>query len=385
MAGSPGHRPAGGGADRLRILHLILVLGPTNSQYNEHCLPMVGRRELSICTYFPPKLEAPEEIKLFAGDGSLRGFFRALRAALDAGGYDAIHAHAPQSGLLLLVALVAWGRFRRLRRSLVYTVHDSFYDYKPRNKLFMLPTLATYRRVVFCSHAAYESLPASVKRLVGGRYRVVQNAADTARVDRVLARAGYPRPLSGFTVLSVCRLEKVKDPVTLLSAFRLASESDERLVFVGEGSLRPELEREVAAGGLTDRVTLTGLIQREEVFVRCAEADLFVSASHGEGLPVGVMEAMTAGCPVVLSDIAPHRELLAGASFVPLVTPGDTEGFAHQIRRFRSMTGEERRRIGAQCRELVTSRFGLERMHAGYEAVYRDLRDPASQPVTHGD
>ena len=63
---------------RLKVLHLILMLGETNGQYNEHCLPLIGERDLSIGTYFVPRLTPPSEITMFAGDGTLRGFFRSL-------------------------------------------------------------------------------------------------------------------------------------------------------------------------------------------------------------------------------------------------------------------------------------------------------------------
>ena len=69
---------------RLKVLHLILMLGETNGQYNEHCLPLIGERDLSISTYFVPRLIPPPEITLFAGNGTLRGFFRSLGRALDA-------------------------------------------------------------------------------------------------------------------------------------------------------------------------------------------------------------------------------------------------------------------------------------------------------------
>jgi glycosyltransferase involved in cell wall biosynthesis len=357
---------------RLRVLHLIIVLGETNGQYNEHCLPLMDERDLAICTYFRPQLEAPPQIAVFAGDDTLRGFFRALGAALDAREYDVIHAHAPHTGALLAAGLVLHPGRWRLFRKLVYTVQDSYYDYKPRNKVLMLPAIATFRRVVFCGHAAFDSYPRPWKRLVGKRARVVQNAADLERVDRAASAAG-PRNGATFDVLSVGRLEKVKDPLTVLSAFQRAGDERSTLTFVGAGTLEGRLEREIESRRVADRVALAGLVPRDDVFARCAKADLFVSASLGEGLPVAVIEAMAAGCPVVLSDIPHHREVADGADFVPFVRTGDVDGFAREIERFQAMSPEARRAIGLEGRRLVSGRFGLPTMHAAYEKVYREI------------
>lgn len=369
---------------RLRILHLILVLGETNGQYNEHCLPLMHERDLTICTYFKPKLIPPPQIALFVGDGSFRGFFRALRAALDAKAYDAIHVHAPQSGGLLLVALLAWRRFLRLRSSLVYTVQDSFYDYSPRNQLLTLMSLAGFDRIIFCSHAAYESVPSVWRRIVKGKARVVPNGADIARVDRAIngLERRDSKTAASFTVVWVGRMEEVKDPAVAVSAFAAVSDPTTQMVMIGAGQLESAVASQVRNLGLNDRLELTGLIPRDEVFVRCAQADLFLSASHGEGLPVAVIEAMAAQCPVVLSDIPPHRELMDGADFIPLVPIGDVEGFADEIRRFRKMSPEERADIGRRSREHVLARFTLPIMHAGVEAVYRERsRPPVGAPV----
>ncbi|MGH3135635.1 MAG: glycosyltransferase family 4 protein [Gaiellaceae bacterium] len=357
---------------RLRILHLIIVLGETNGQYNEHCLPLMDDRDLSICTYFRPQLECPEQITVFAGDDTLRGFFRALGAALDGKHYDVIHAHAPHTGALLTAGLAFHPRRWKLFRKLVYTVQDSYYDYKPRNKALMLPAIATFRRVVFCGHAAYDSYPRLWKRLVGKRARVVQNAADLDRVERAANAAG-PHDAATFDVVSIGRLEKVKDPMTVLSAFHRAGDDQSTLTFVGAGSLEERLAKEIESSRLGDRVALAGLVPRDDVFTRCARADLFVSASLGEGLPVAVIEAMAAGCPVVLSDIPHHREVADGADFVPFVRTGDIDGFAREIERFRSMSPEARQTIGAEGKKLVSGRFGLPTMHAGYEKVYREI------------
>lgn len=358
-------------ARRLRVLHVIITLGETNSQYNEHCLPLVGIRDLSISTYFTPQIDAPPEIDVYPGDGTLRGFFRALSAALAEDLYDVVHVHAPTTGALLLAGFARWSR-RGFWRKLVYTVHDSFYDYKLRNKLLMLPVFVGYRRVVFCSRAAYESYPALWKLLARGRSRVIPNGADLERVERVSAGRSRRGDDGLFRVLSVGRLESVKDPLTLLSAFGRAPD-DSRLTFVGTGSLAAELSSAIRIAGLEDRVETTGLVPRDEVYRRCVDSDLFVSASHGEGLPVGVIEAMATGCPVVLSDIPPHRELAEGVDFVPFVRPGDSDGLAREIVRFHDMSKDEREPIGRRCRELVHERFGLQAMHAAYDATYREI------------
>jgi glycosyltransferase involved in cell wall biosynthesis len=361
---------------KLRVLHLIIVLGETNGQYNEHCLPLMRERDISIVTYFVPKLTPPPEITVFAGDGTLRGFFRALRNALNVNAqYDVVHAHAPQTGTLLVLAALAWRRFSRLRPSLVYTAQDSFHNYKPRNRAMMVVALATFTRVVFCSRSAYESLPGTLKRLVRGRSRVVQNGADLDRVDRAVAARTAERDGDGFTVLSVGRLERVKDPLSLLNAFErsLAEDVGSRAVFVGAGELSSAVTARALELGLQDRVVLTGLVPRDEVFMLCADADVFVSTSLGEGLPVAVLEAMAAGCPVILSEIPPHREVADGADFIPFVEPGDVEGFAEAIRRFREMSREERREIGRMCRSHMAARFTLPIMRAGTEAVYREV------------
>jgi glycosyltransferase involved in cell wall biosynthesis len=365
---------------RLKVLHLILMLGETNGQYNEHCLPLIGERDLSISTYFVPRLTPPPEITLFAGDGTLKGFFRSLGRALDAHDYDVIHAHAPQSGVLLLLAVLARRRSHRLRRSLVYTVQDSFYDYRLRDKALMVVPLVTFHRVIFCSGSAYDSLPRALKRLVRDRWRVVQNGADIDRVDRAIAAAPVGREDERFTVLSVGRLDVVKDPFVMLDAFAQIVDRDEggRLIFIGGGRLGTELEARIDRAGLRDRVTLRGLVPREEVFVACAEADVFVSTSNGEGLPVAVLEAMAAGCPVILSDIPPHRELAEDAAFIPFVRPGDVEGFAREIRRYRAMSSDERREIGRRCRAHVCARFTLPIMRTATDAVYLETARPAA-------
>jgi glycosyltransferase involved in cell wall biosynthesis len=85
------------------------------------------------------------------------------------------------------------------------------------------------------------------------------------------------------------------------------------------------------------------------------------------------MEVMAAGCPVVLSDIPPHREVIRDLDGVPIVPVGDRAGFAREIRRLREMPGAEREALGERYRAYARERFALQRMHEGYRAVYAEL------------
>lgn len=365
-----------GKPDRLRVLHVLLSIGETSAPYNEHCLAATHTRDVAVCTYFPFRIIPPQTIPSFAGDGSPTGFLRSLNRALASRAWDIIHVHAPQAALVLLGTQL-WAR-RELRASSVYTVHNSFHNYKVRNRLLLIPVFLSFPRVVCCSRVARESLPRFFQRLAGGRLCVVQNGVDVGRVDRIVATRTRSARDGVFTVASVGQLIERKDPLCVLGAFAAGDDGQRRLTLIGAGHLRERLADEIRARGFADRVQLTGLIPREIVYEHLSRADVFVSASRGEGLPVAVLEAMACRSPVVLSDIPPHREIAAGADFIPLVPPGDADGFAREVEKVRAMSPDERRAVGQKCREIAESRFSLRAMHAGYEAVYAQVLDKRS-------
>ena len=371
---------------QLKILHLIMSLTPTNGQYNEHCLPLVNKRAISICTYYKSKIKPPEEIALFDGDDTAPGFFRALKAALDSKEYDVIHAHLPLTGVLLLIALIFYRRYKKVRPYTVYTVQNSYQNYKFWNRLMLIPIIPFYRKLVFCSQACLDSFPTYLKWLGGDKIQVVQNAVDLERVDQTIAGMGKSNHNDHFTIASVGRIIKIKNPLALLKAFHQGSLQTGRLVFIGEGNLRSQIAQEVDRLGLQNRVILTGLIGRDAVFRYTAQADLFVSTSRGEGLPVAVIEAMACRRPVVLSDIPPHREIAEGVNFIPLLDPDDVAGFACEIKRFIELTSVERAAIGEKCRNLVEKKFSLTIMHDKLDKIYAQLpRDNYYWPKEQGE
>jgi glycosyltransferase involved in cell wall biosynthesis/capsular polysaccharide biosynthesis protein len=351
----------------LSVLHVIVRAGPTNSQYNEHCLPVLDTRTITVCSLFPADVTPPDQLRLFEGDGSVAGCFRALRRALTADEYDVVHVHAPASGI---VTLWTYARLRRSRRDLVFTVHNSWQSFRRRNRLFLRLIMLLYPLVVLCGQAAYESMPKRLRRLRQDKLQVVPNGVDVERVDRALD--GYrPRRGAGFHVAAVSRLIPIKHPHTVLSAFLAMRKRDDTLTFIGDGLLRMQLNDRIQHEKLLRTVSMRGIIPRDDVFRELADADAFITTSAGEGLPVALLEAMACGRPVVASDIPPHREIARAAKGIPLVRVGDTDGFARALERLRAAGPEERALIGRRLRETVVEQFSVTSMNEAYGRLYR--------------
>ena len=309
---------------------------------------------------------------MYEGNSQLKGYLRVLRAALREHAYDIIHIHSPHLGLLYLWARLLTGV--KHQASTVYTVHSSYPNYKLRNRFMLLPAFALFDQVVCCSYSSFNSLPRVLKWLAGNRLCTVQNGVDIERVDRTIGnRPRADHSNRAFRVVTVGRLEAVKNPFSMLVAVHQSRDQAVQLTFVGPGPLKDALIQESQALGVEARVSFTGLATREQVYAYLAQADLFISASWVEGLPIAVLEAMACACPVLLSDIPSHREIAASVDFIPLVEPGDTAGFAREINRFRQMSAAERVDIGHKCRELVQERFSLRAMQQGYREVYDRL------------
>lgn len=309
---------------------------------------------------------------MYEGNSQLKGYLRVLRAALREHVYDIIHIHSPHLGLLYLWARLLTGV--KHQASTVYTVHSSYPNYKLRNRLMLIPAFALFDQVVCCSYSSFNSLPRVLKWLAGNRLCAVQNGVDIERVDRTVGnRPRSDHPNGEFSVMTVGRLEAVKNPFSILAAVQQSRDRAVRLTFVGPGPLRDALMQKSQELGVEARVSFTGLATREKVYKYLAQGNLFISASWVEGLPIAVLEAMACACPVLLSDIPSHREIAASVDFIPLVEPSDTAGFAREINRFRQMSAAERADIGQQCRELVQERFSLRAMQQGYRDVYDRL------------
>ena len=166
-------------------------------------------------------------------------------------------------------------------------------------------------------------------------------------------------------ILGAGRLVPQKDFSTLIDAFRVIRASRPcRLVILGEGPLRSELEARIASLGLEDCVSLPGWVENPFAFM--ARAAVFVLSSRHEGLPTVLIEALACGCPAVSTDCpAGPSEILEDPALLAPV--GDPEALAQVMLRALDRPADRAAlRAGA-------ARFSVERAIDGYEALIADV------------
>ena len=176
-------------------------------------------------------------------------------------------------------------------------------------------------------------------------------------------RAPEGRP---FTVLTVGRLHPQKGLDDLLRA--AARVRDAVFLIAGDGPERARLEALARELGVADRVRFLGF--RADVPDLLDACDLFVLPSLYEGLPLGVLEAMARGAPVVGTAVPGIEEALEGGAGM-LVPPHDPEALAAAIASLAADPGRARG-LAAKGRERVVQHFSLERMVDGVVQVYAD-------------
>ena len=136
------------------------------------------------------------------------------------------------------------------------------------------------------------------------------------------------RPEAPPVILGAGRLTQQKDFPTLLRAFaRVRQQRRVRLIILGKGPRRADLEALARTLGIAADVALPGFV--DNPFAYMARAAVFALSSAWEGLPGVVVEALAAGCPVVSTDCpSGPAEILAGGAYGRLVPVGNSLALA---------------------------------------------------------
>lgn len=152
-----------------------------------------------------------------------------------------------------------------------------------------------------------------------------------------------------------------KDPATALRAMKAAQDSSLVMLVVGAGEMAAACRREA---GSDARIRFVGHADDVAPYLRAA--DFFVSSSRSEGMPNAVLEALSCGLYLLLSDIEPHRELLALAPGAGELLPlADVNAFTSGL-----LNAAVRAADGAAERSLAAHALGAEQVSKLYQELY---------------
>jgi glycosyltransferase involved in cell wall biosynthesis len=199
----------------------------------------------------------------------------------------------------------------------------------------------------------------------------IPNGIDLARFE---AAGGVSFESRAVGVLMSARFARQKDQPTLIRAVGLLRDRGLTLPLALAGIGKPGLERHarqlVTQLGLEAQVDFLGHVG--DLPQRLMEMRNFVLATHWEGMPLALVEAMAAGCACVASEVDGVQGVIEHERTGLLVAEGDAEGLARALERLLTEPGLAER-LGTAARERALAEHGLGLMLSRYEALLSRL------------
>jgi glycosyltransferase involved in cell wall biosynthesis len=294
--------------------------------------------------------------------------------------YDIIHAHSSKPGVMARTA----ARICRVP-CIVYTPHlfhfKAFMPYFKRNFFKwieqLLSRLATDMVVSVSQDAAREVVSDGV--ISADKIVTIPNGIDVKpfavrdEKKQRRIRKDLKIPYDAVVVGMVARLMYQKAPEEFLKVASLVlKNTTKRVIFllIGDGELRPHLEKICEAMHLTNSLYMIGT--QENIPDILQAVDIYLLTSRWEGLPITILEAMAAGLPVIASNIPGNNELVIHGLTGMLYPPGDLERLAEQILNLISNI-DLRLKMGLAGQKIVNKNYTIERMVHRTQELYLKL------------
>jgi glycosyltransferase involved in cell wall biosynthesis len=298
-----------------------------------------------------------------------------LTRYLRRGNFQVVHAHL--SYAIILGALAG----RLVGLPVIASLHsvsgeppNRFHTLRERLEIWAL------RRGVQRVVAVGQAVAEAYRKQLGTRpVSVVPNAVmpltPLPEAERMALRTELAGDPARVMLISVGRLTYQKGYADLLTAFAAlrASHSETFLMIVGGGAIQAELQAQITALGLQGHAVLLG--ERDDVPRLLAASDLFVSASHREGLSLAVLEAMSAGLPIVATRVGETPAIVGDEAGV-IVPPHEPATLAAALK---TVLGDPARRqaYAAASRARIMRDYSPEVWFERLMAVYREVLEAA--------
>ncbi|MBN2070042.1 MAG: glycosyltransferase family 4 protein [Candidatus Krumholzibacteriota bacterium] len=326
----------------------------------EDALPVPDNTDLMMIDYDSPAFgEKPDLITAAAKIRGLVRFFAASTSQMRRFGPDIVHIHSP---LYLMHAI--WAKLF-LRAKICMTFHGSDLLRIKRSPLLKLTISKTVDAVFHVSSTMREAIAGFLPERI---IHYAPNGVDTERFRDV----GLERK---DQIVALGNLRWQKGYKYLVEAFSMLGERGYRLVIIGEGPLRKELQDQIDRLGLTARISLAGKKGYDEILRILNESRIYVMSSISEGFPKALLEGIATGLPAVTTDVGSCQEVTDG---IGICVPAADAGALGEALEKMISDARLRERCASMARHKA-EQYSWERSCRIVKEVYRTLLPPSSQ------
>jgi glycosyltransferase involved in cell wall biosynthesis len=369
----------------VKVLHVITGLGVGGAELQLRSILQHTRHQSDVVTLYNPGPVA----EMITGDGGrvrdlgmtrnteLPALMRLARL-IRTGAYDVVHTHLYRSCI--------YGRLaaRLVGTPVVVTTEHSIGETHLERRRMTPGVRALYLGTDLCSDATIAVSDAVAHRLTkwgvpARKIEIIPNGLDFNRVafdaaarDKIRDEFSLPRDAYVLGVLG--RLDPIKRFDLVIRAAAPLLDDQHRLLIVGDGQIRPDLEAEAARHGVAELVTFAG--ERHDVAAMLSSLDLFIASSDQETFGLSVLEALANGIPVLYTT-CPALEGIETERARQV--PGDDEGMRQEI-----ATEMARGRRSRQGVPAIREQYGIEAVTHRIDDLYERLMAARSRARHNG-
>ncbi|WP_167855893.1 glycosyltransferase [Natronospirillum operosum] len=368
-----------------KILYIVSTLnnsGPTNQLYNIIKYLDRSQFEPNLITLSPESVDSRwtdyeklgvnlYSLNLSRIVGVFLGKIRLSKKIYEIGP-DLLHTQGIRSDMLSASLEVRIPRVATIRN---FPQHDYTMTYGKSQSMFMLwKHPRAWKKLDLCV-----GVSEAVSKNLADQFDIcdvetVPNGVDTeiyqkvSQADKIELRRNLKLSESADIWVSSGHLSERKDPLLIIATWKeiFANDPASHLIFIGDGSVRGECE---TASADCPNIHFCGRVSNVSDYLQAS--DYFISASKAEGLPNAVLEAIACGLPVVLSDIAPHREIWGMSPDIgELFDLGDKESLKSAFNLMKEKNADTQYEA---TQSLVEEKLSAQVMSKCYQSIYKRL------------
>lgn len=176
-----------------------------------------------------------------------------------------------------------------------------------------------------------------------------------------------------FIWLAVGRFCIQKDYSNMIQAFSLVAQKQKeaRLLIVGDGPMRPEIEKLARNQDIKDQIIFLGT--GCDICELMKSSDAYVMSSAWEGMPMVLLEASATGLPIVATNVGGIADLVEDGETGFLVPPKNPDALSEAMIHLMDCSKEERRRMGELGRQNIEASYSIEHVVDMWEELFREL------------